>query len=300
MAIAELAVDGGQAEACAACGAGGVYRLETTDRHCAQCGSVSLYRRCLRCKKILIIGPNLVNVPRWKCLGCGKEAASYRWPPVAMGELTAAKQDYVDLYREMGVPLHDALSDPDRRKVDGALLQADGISGIATGGVTVFFDREVATLMIGTMANRRSIRYSDLSILQFAGRGAFTTQSGGGWVGGGFGLQGAFEGALLAGVMNKLSTVTRTHIETIVTLGWETGTVVLLNSLYAPEQMASFLQPVVRRIEAANVARGKPTVALAKPSTPDLAEKLQQLASLHASGALTDAEFSAAKARLLG
>jgi hypothetical protein len=35
-------------------------------------------------------------------------------------------------------------------------------------------------------------------------------------------------------------------------------------------------------------------------ASPDLAVKLKELADLHSSGALTDAEFAAAKAKLLG
>ena len=35
-------------------------------------------------------------------------------------------------------------------------------------------------------------------------------------------------------------------------------------------------------------------------AAPDLAEKLKELADLHASGALTDEEFAAAKAKLIG
>jgi hypothetical protein len=36
-----------------------------------------------------------------------------------------------------------------------------------------------------------------------------------------------------------------------------------------------------------------------QPAAPDVTARLQQLADLHASGALTDEEFAAAKARLL-
>lgn len=37
-----------------------------------------------------------------------------------------------------------------------------------------------------------------------------------------------------------------------------------------------------------------------QPTSPDVAEKLKELAGMHASGALSDAEFAAAKAKLLG
>jgi membrane protease subunit (stomatin/prohibitin family) len=44
-----------------------------------------------------------------------------------------------------------------------------------------------------------------------------------------------------------------------------------------------------------------PTVRQAAPAAaPDLMSEIERLSSLHDSGALTDAEFSAAKAKLLG
>lgn len=43
-----------------------------------------------------------------------------------------------------------------------------------------------------------------------------------------------------------------------------------------------------------------PSPAVPQASSPDLAGRFKELADLHASGALTDEEFAAAKARLLG
>ena len=40
--------------------------------------------------------------------------------------------------------------------------------------------------------------------------------------------------------------------------------------------------------------------AATQPTAPDLTARLKELADMHASGALTDAEFAAAKAKLLG
>jgi hypothetical protein len=50
------------------------------------------------------------------------------------------------------------------------------------------------------------------------------------------------------------------------------------------------------RLEAAGAAE---KAARSSAQAPDVAERLRQLAELHAAGALTDAEFSAAKTRLL-
>ncbi len=54
--------------------------------------------------------------------------------------------------------------------------------------------------------------------------------------------------------------------------------------------------------EAANtfVGMGAPPAAAAAPAAPDPMEQLEKLAALHAQGALTDEEFAAQKAKLLG
>jgi len=46
--------------------------------------------------------------------------------------------------------------------------------------------------------------------------------------------------------------------------------------------------------------RTKPASTARKPPASGLAEELAKLAQLHALGVLTDAEFAAAKAKLLG
>jgi hypothetical protein len=47
-------------------------------------------------------------------------------------------------------------------------------------------------------------------------------------------------------------------------------------------------------------ARAQGTAASQNPADPELAVRLKELAELHASGSLTDEEFAAAKAKLLG
>jgi membrane protease subunit (stomatin/prohibitin family) len=52
--------------------------------------------------------------------------------------------------------------------------------------------------------------------------------------------------------------------------------------------------------EAAQAQAVQAQQAAAPDAAPDVTAQLQQLAALHAQGVLTDAEFSAAKAKLLG
>lgn len=65
-------------------------------------------------------------------------------------------------------------------------------------------------------------------------------------------------------------------------------------------------QAAAAQVAAAQATAAPPPVAAAPPPVPaapsgeDLIERLTQLSSLHSAGALTDAEFAAAKAKLLG
>lgn len=58
-------------------------------------------------------------------------------------------------------------------------------------------------------------------------------------------------------------------------------------------------EALAQKVRDAQAALRQPTAGI-QPVTPGLAGQLQQLAVLHGQGALSDAEFAAAKARLLG
>jgi len=72
------------------------------------------------------------------------------------------------------------------------------------------FGSDVVELVSAT--DRLEAAYRDVEFLRVGGPGAVT--SGGGFVGGGFGLEGAAEGMAIAGLLNSLTT--RTTVTTIV------------------------------------------------------------------------------------
>lgn len=182
------------------------------------------------------------------------------------------------------------------------------------------------------------------------GVGSETVRSGGGFFGGGFGVQGAAEGMLGASVLNALTTRHREY--TLLTVGateangTERTMVVGYRNLdestlrdrlaqAIPNWVEPFVQKVLKSITseeasgleldathgevATMVARGMltedqaarleralpPRTQADKPlppppaAGPSTASELQRLAELHQQGALTDAEFRAAKARIL-
>ncbi len=109
----------------------------------------------------------------------------------------------------------------------------------------------------------------------------------------------------MAGALNALTAKTTTHTETIINFGWADSEIVLLNGVHMPHSLALLLAPVVARIELATQTHAqhssvmRPAHERATTRPTDIVDKLRQLAELHTSGALTDDEFSAAKAQAL-
>ncbi|TJZ76568.1 SHOCT domain-containing protein [Rhodococcus oryzae] len=68
---------------------------------------------------------------------------------------------------------------------------------------------------------------------------------------------------------------------------------------YADQQAAQQQAAYAQQAQAQQAAYAQPAPAQAAPAGDDLITKLQQLAQLHQSGALSDEEFAAAKAQLL-
>jgi predicted RNA-binding Zn-ribbon protein involved in translation (DUF1610 family) len=242
----DLRIKGGIARACVACGAGDVVDPDATISKCAFCGDVAEYKRCKRCGTTLAFHPT-GNVYRelFRCPDCKWRGGWREWKPSAIAGLEL-DDSLSALY---GKNAATALSDARRRRIDGSILSVTGVSGLTTGAGRVLFERESVTLVIADLTRRLQLDYADITSLQIGGRGDVATTSGGGWSGGGFGAKGIAEGVVIASVLNSLTTKTAHSIETILHLHWHTGSLTLLNTKFLPQQWASLLAPVIRRIE---------------------------------------------------
>lgn len=126
--------------------------------------------------------------------------------------------------------------------------------------------------------------YHDAVALEFSGPGLVT--SGARVFGGGFGLVGAAGGILASAVLNSLTK--RTSIHTIIRYQAVNMEAFFFHSRATPDQLRVALSQVLSHIG--------PRV----PSSADsLSSELSRLAELHKSGAVTDEEFAALKARLI-
>ena len=137
------------------------------------------------------------------------------------------------------------------------------------------------------------LTFSEIESVEVGGSGLNVDQRGGGIIGGGFGLSGFVIGAASAALINQLTTRTSVSVETILRITTTTGEINLFTSEVLPAKLEEDLMDVRSAIRQAK--RG----ALPLEAGPTLVDQLSQLQKLRDSGALSEQEFAAAKARLL-
>jgi len=113
-------------------------------------------------------------------------------------------------------------------------------------------------------------------------------REGGGFFGGGFGIEGAVEGMAIAGLLNALTT--RTSINTVISIAWADGEAFFHTDADVPHAMRVRLSPIFVAIDR---SRSQP------PRAASVADEIAKLARLHSDGALTDEEFATLKSRLI-
>jgi len=134
--------------------------------------------------------------------------------------------------------------------------------------------------------------YEGLKGLQASGEGVF--QTGGGWIGGGFGISGALRGVAFASVMNALTT--RTHIDCLVRFVYPGVDASFKILSHTPEDLQIALSGVRNWLETSSKKssskKAKPTKALSS------VEELERYWALFEKGAISKAEYEKAKKKL--
>lgn len=274
---------------CQTCGAGLMSSSASTSVRCGACGSQAEMRRCPACS-VTVHVPSGLRGQRVRCMSCG---ASFGWTRWQAGPVTAG-----EAARSYPLPPEE-LADQSRRIVGGIVIAAAGLPPLAQGvGCKLEFTQRCVLLYAriagGGYEIRTTLEYSEIEFLGVGGAGAQSTTTGGGWVGGGFGLVGMASGILFATAMNALTERTHTWVETVVHLR-ATGAreLVLEHSVMSPTSLQVSLAPVFERLNAAEVT------ASSTPSEADPLARLERLVELHRSGALSDDEFEQTKRRML-
>jgi hypothetical protein len=140
------------------------------------------------------------------------------------------------------------------------------------------------------------VPYSQVEDMEIGGPGM--VRSGGGFTGGGFGLDGAIEGMAIAAVLNAMTT--RTSIKTVVRIQGTGCELFLLHTKMTPEQLRiemSRTLGVIRAARADEAARPSPEARTVSPSP---VEELAKLADMLEKGLLTREEFDLMKAKIIG
>jgi hypothetical protein len=131
-----------------------------------------------------------------------------------------------------------------------------------------------------------TIPYEEMTGLEIADG---TRRQHGRFIGGGFGLQGAAEGILIASLLNSMSE--KVTINTGLAIGSIRGELLLNHSRIAASDLRRDLSMLFTRF---NAARHR---ALGAPLADDATTQLERLADLRDKGLLTPEEFEAARAR---
>jgi hypothetical protein len=135
-----------------------------------------------------------------------------------------------------------------------------------------------------------TIPYSTLVNAEVSGPGTETSSAG--IMGGGFGLEGAAKGILIATVINALTSSSKTN--TFLRLSTDSGEVHLRITTLEPNQLRLVLSPLFVKIES-----GRVRITSNSLNGPSLASELEKLNRLRSDGVLTEEEFATAKKKLL-
>lgn len=175
------------------------------------------------------------------------------------------------------------------------VLGGHGLSVPANTTVQVLFTLD-AMRLVQRGKDDVFVPYADIRALEIGGPGA--RRSGGGFIGGGFGLQGAAEGALIASALNMLTTTTK--IDTVICVQTSTAELFLHNGETTPDRLRMRLSQVF------NILRGRTNAPQAESGAePGLAgdhvvDRLAKLAEMLDRNLITSEEFATLKRELLG
>jgi len=136
-----------------------------------------------------------------------------------------------------------------------------------------------------------NIPYLELANAEVTGPG--TERSDAGFIGGGFGLEGAVKGILIASVINTLTSKRTTN--TFLRLSTSKAEVYLHISTLDPAQLRLILSPAFVQMEA---NRQIPN-SRQSPTEDMLSSEIQTLHQMHHDGILSDEEFALAKRKVL-
>lgn len=216
---------------CPSCGAVAAVSPSDQEFVCPACRERWLFTVCRGCRDPFLVSAGLLGK---LCPWCGKAGKRSSGTTADVAAAGLGRHGIV------------APADADRRAVHGTVLGGYGLP-LRPGSLGSIDFRSDGITIRAEAIDPVLVPYAETVDLHFGGPGTVTT--GGGFIGGGVGIEGAMEGMAIAGVLNAVTTKTTTL--TIVKLTTSTLEVILSTSAMAPERMGIVFAPAFGRVRAA-------------------------------------------------
>lgn len=271
--------------ACGGCGAGSAQRAGTSAIKCGVCEANTEFRACPRCGHGVSMSPTLLAVKKveLRCSSCGEEAPRKKFRSTGI-ERVPQPEGFSSAYHHLGLSYADCAAYPGRRAIHGMLVGSVGLtSGSGGGGVSLYFEKKVLVACIGTMTNAGCIPIADLTEVTVGSRADFVDQE-----------TEQLDRTSVSGMLTSSAIVALRYkepspTETIVTVMWDDGGIVLLNQTVPSAVALERFRPVLER---AFRARGT--------TTESIVDQMARLALFHDAGLMSQNEFDSATAKTLG
>lgn len=164
--------------------------------------------------------------------------------------------------------------------------------GVPAGAPLDLGFQETSVLLLRDQEVAATVPYAAVLALEIGGPG--TSQSGGGFAGGGFGIEGAAGGMLVASALNMLTA--RTQVDTVICLQTDDAELFLHNGESTPDTLRMQLSVVFNKLRQAGRAREQRASSSPVSSAID---EIAKLGDLLERGLIDENEFSALKAKLI-
>ena len=271
--------------ACAQCGAGSSHSTGTTSFTCSVCSGTTEFRACPRCSRGLSVSPTVLALKKagLQCVACGEEASRKKFRLTGI-ESVGPPEGFVAAYDALGLAYDECSGYEGRRSIHGTLIGSSGLHVIAggPGGVSLYFEKQVLVACIGTMANAGCIPIADLTAVTVGSRQDFIGRKPG------HEQQTTVSNMLSATAATALRYREPTVTETIVTVVWDDGGIVLLNQTVPSTVATERFGPVLDRAFRARSNTGESIV-----------DQIARLAMFQDSGMLSQDEFDSAASKAL-
>lgn len=270
--------------ACAGCGAGSLHRAGSSSYKCTVCNGTTEFRACPGCGHAVAVSPTLLSLRKAElhCTSCGTEAPRKRFRSTGI-EHVDQPWGFANAYSALGLSYADCAGYSDRRAIHGMLVGAVGLTaGTNGGGVSLYFEKSLLVACIGSMSNAGCIPIADLTEVTVGSRADFANRQ-----------SDRPDGMNVSATLSSTTaTALRyrepTPTETLVTVVWDDGGIVILNQTISPETALHRFQPVLDR---AFKARGN--------SSESIVDQLALLAMFQNSGMMSEKDFDEAAGRAL-